>query len=300
MDFARFLLYLCSVIATIVVVVYTWSVRSRAAYLRFLAARRRQAATLLTQHYFSLRLAALAVTSRNKRKYSFAWYREVFIEWSDEDFRRNLRMNRRTFFKLVKAVEVRFDRKSRRGRSSYPTELKIAACLWRLGTQSEYRTLSPLFGVSESSLCKWMDIFINAVIDLLGHHINLPAVNTPERAKIHRGFLKLTSRPRYPGLAQILGAIDCTHIPLFKPPTEFPEDYFDRKHQYSIITQAVADAQCRFLDVFVGPPGAYHDARVLRISKLNANAFQLFNDEVHCFSLSRVPFLMSLIGVSYC
>ena len=46
-------------------------------------------------------------------------------------------------------------------------------------------------------------------------------------------------------------------------------DYFNRKHDYSVVIQGVADASFRFLDTSAGYPGSIHDARVLRLSNLH-------------------------------
>lgn len=45
-------------------------------------------------------------------------------------------------------------------------------------------------------------------------------------------------------------------------------EYLNRKQDYSIVIQGVADASFKFLDVSTGYPGSIHDARILRLSKL--------------------------------
>ena len=51
-------------------------------------------------------------------------------------------------------------------------------------------------------------------------------------------------------------------------------EYFNRKQDYSIVVQAVADASFKFLDVSTGFPGSIHDARILRLSKLHREVGQ--------------------------
>ena len=61
---------------------------------------------------------------------------------------------------------------------------------------------------------------------------------------------------------QVASAIDGSHIPIVRP-HEYHVDYFNRKHFYSIVPQAVVDYRYCFWDINVGWPGSCHDARVL-------------------------------------
>lgn len=76
---------------------------------------------------------------------------------------------------------------------------------------------------------------------------------------------------RKAGIPGVIGAIDCTHIKI-NAPSVSKESYFDRNHSYSIILQAVVDADKKFTSVFCGEPGSIHDSRVLRRSSLFSEA----------------------------
>ena len=67
---------------------------------------------------------------------------------------------------------------------------------------------------------------------------------------------------------QVVGAIDGSHIALKTVPLNERIQYFNRKQDYSIVIQGVADASFKFLDLSTGYPGSIHDARNLRLSKL--------------------------------
>ncbi|XP_052778539.1 putative nuclease HARBI1 [Mya arenaria] len=69
------------------------------------------------------------------------------------------------------------------------------------------------------------------------------------------------------GFPGIIGAVDGSHIPI-RTPTEYPENYINRKGFPSVILQAVCDHNMRFIDIYCGWPGSVHDARVLRNSPL--------------------------------
>lgn len=69
------------------------------------------------------------------------------------------------------------------------------------------------------------------------------------------------------GLCNVIGAVDGCHIRITRP-AKHSDDYLNRKGYYSILLQGVCDYEGIFRDIFVGPPGQIHDARLLRTSPL--------------------------------
>ena len=65
-------------------------------------------------------------------------------------------------------------------------------------------------------------------------------------------------------IPQIVGVIDGCHVTILAP-TENKEDYFNRKHAYSVNFLGILDSQMLFLHVSVGYPGSIHDSRVLQL-----------------------------------
>jgi hypothetical protein len=66
------------------------------------------------------------------------------------------------------------------------------------------------------------------------------------------------------GLLNVHGAIDNTHIIIYKPITPFHEDYYHHKtSDYSIQVQVVVDFNKKFLELYVGFPGNVDNAKVL-------------------------------------
>lgn len=64
-----------------------------------------------------------------------------------------------------------------------------------------------------------------------------------------------------------IGAIDCTHINLWKP-TLYGNEYINRKGNASFNVQAIVDAKAKFLAVDCSWPGSVHDARIWRNSPI--------------------------------
>ncbi|GBG70569.1 hypothetical protein CBR_g6695 [Chara braunii] len=74
------------------------------------------------------------------------------------------------------------------------------------------------------------------------------------------------------GFPNCYGCIDCTHIYVDKPANAPSENYFDRKHRFSVVAQVVVDLDLLIRDIFVGYPGSCHDIRVLQLSSMWARA----------------------------
>ena len=69
------------------------------------------------------------------------------------------------------------------------------------------------------------------------------------------------------GLQNVIGAIDGCHIRISRP-RKHGDDYINRKGHYSILLQGTCDHNGNFRDIYVGPAGRVHDARMLRCSPI--------------------------------
>ncbi|XP_047221207.1 protein ANTAGONIST OF LIKE HETEROCHROMATIN PROTEIN 1 isoform X1 [Girardinichthys multiradiatus] len=188
------------------------------------------------------------------------WWDVTVPEMTDEEFLRNFRVSRESFSYICRSLAPILQKKNTNCRLCLPVDKRVAVALWKLATNTEYRSVSNLFGVGIATVCHCLQDFCNAVIKvLLPEHIK-----TPDSQKLVE--MAAVFKNRW-GAPQCVGAIDCSHIPIIAP-TEYPRDYFNRKGWHSIILQAVVDGRGLFWDVCVGYPGSVHDARVLKQSKL--------------------------------
>lgn len=67
-----------------------------------------------------------------------------------------------------------------------------------------------------------------------------------------------------------MGAIGCTHVPLF-PPSHKEHIYRNHKGYQSMNIQVVCDAQMFIQDVMTGFPGSVHSAHIFWQSQLFEN-----------------------------
>ena len=77
-------------------------------------------------------------------------------------------MNRATFHFLCRELQTHLERSDVVG-TPLPLEQRVAICLWRLGTNVEYRTISHLFGVGISTVCMAVhDVSQASVVGMVG------------------------------------------------------------------------------------------------------------------------------------
>jgi len=145
------------------------------------------------------------------------------------------------------------------GRPKQCPKESIYVYLWYLANTVTFRQLGHLFGMAKSTPWRLVrrvsDWLLSIADDLVGWPVEALADNIKQKFK--RTF----------SIPNIIGCIDCTHITI-KAPSNYKEVYFDRKSNYSIILQAIVDAEKKFLRVSCGEPGSMHDFSVLRSSNI--------------------------------
>lgn len=180
--------------------------------------------------------------------------------FSNYRFIRNFRMSRESFNYICRRLRRVLQRQTTNYSLPIPVNKRVAIALWRLATNNDYRSVSHLFGVGIATVCRCVQEFCCAVLQvLLPDHIK-----TPDAMKLMEMATYFDNRWRAP---QCVGAIDGSHIPIVAPQV-FPRDFYNRKGWHSIILQGVVDGRGLFWDVCVGFPGSVHDARVLKQSHL--------------------------------
>ena len=212
------------------------------------------------------------------------WDNIVNGEWTENDWRENLRMSKETFDYTCREIGPFIRRNDTRFRRAIPVDRRVAIALWRLATNIEYRTLSHIFACGRSTVCEIVHEVCQAIVHfLMTEYIRIPLGRRVQQ--VIDGFRDVS------GFPQVGGAVDGCHIPI-KAPNEYPEDYYNRKGWHSIILQAVVDHNYCFTDICVGWPGRVHDAGVFANSSLfvRGQSQTLFPPEMARFiSGTRVP-----------
>ena len=200
---------------------------------------------------------------------------DLILNMDDRTFTRHLRLNNCQFERFIRFLEERGhgnDHQMEQGsRPRIDIERKALMFLWYMANTNSFREISDKFNVSQSSSHR---VIAKILLDI--SHFSRQQIRWPNDNKKRQSadkFLRISA-----GIENIVGAIDGCHIRINRPPRR-GDDYMNRKGYYSVLLQGVCDEDAKFLDVFVGPPGRIHDARLLRCSPLFERRADLFDNQ---------------------
>jgi hypothetical protein len=189
--------------------------------------------------------------------------REIFWRYPDREFRQIVRMNKRSFARLVEVVQTHpvFCNSARNYQEEPAFQLLVV--LSRLGCYGNGASLgrnARMAGVSSGTVCKYTDRVFTAILCLHDQFIRWPDQN--ERLEISRRFAV-----EY-GLPGAVGIVDGTHICFEQKPHIDGEVYFSRKSRYSINLQLICDDKKRITFYQTGWPGSVGDSTIFDESHL--------------------------------
>ena len=120
-------------------------------------------------------------------------------------------MSRATFMYVCNHLRPVITKKDTVMRKCISPEQRLAITLWYLATNSGFRTVGHLFGVSKSTVCVIVKEVCATIVDmLLPNHISFPSGDA--LCAVITGFQENHKFP------QCVGAVDGCHIPIVSPP----------------------------------------------------------------------------------
>lgn len=142
-----------------------------------------------------------------------AWWRQIVMSDSDDKrWRSHFRVNRANFFHLVELLRPRLQGEGCNAKKPLAVELKVAALLKQLASGDEYKGISELLGIGETTCCYVAYQAACAVLSELRYLVSreryaerLPSIQAAFFA--HRNF----------GWRGVCGAVDGTHIAIKRP-----------------------------------------------------------------------------------
>lgn len=119
------------------------------------------------------------------------------------------------------------------------------------------------FNVHKSTVCRIVHRVTAAIARLRPKYVRFPATRE-ERHKVMTSFFSTS------GMPGVIGAIDCTHVPIQSPGGDDAEIYRNRKGYFSINVQLISDQTGYVSDVVARWPGSVHDSTIFDNSHLRA------------------------------
>lgn len=111
------------------------------------------------------------------------------------------------------------------------------------------------FGVHKSTVCNTVHRVTAAIANLRPQYVVFPQTAQTRRDVMNQFYSAS-------GLPGVIGAIDCTHIPIQSPGGNEAELYRNRKGWFSINTQLISDQRGYVMDVVARWPGSVHDSTI--------------------------------------
>ncbi|CAH1979246.1 unnamed protein product [Acanthoscelides obtectus] len=189
----------------------------------------------------------------NKRRKKFGEFHHLYVELREypEKFFEYLRMSISTYDFLLSKVNRRFTKIMTNYRSPISAEERLVVTLRYLATGSSFRSLAFAFRMGKSTVSNI--VFETCQIiweELVEEFMPIPTENCLKKV-----IADYFNRWKFPNC---FGSIDGKHCQIRCPPNS-GSHYFNYLHYFSVVLQAVADADKKFLTIEVGGRGKQSD-----------------------------------------
>ncbi|CAG8849468.1 16980_t:CDS:1, partial [Racocetra persica] len=132
-------------------------------------------------------------TIRNNVSKSNDWVQNCLFNYNESEFRKMLRMDKKTFWTLVEKIQYHPVFYSNSNNLQTNVELQLAVALNRLGTKSSLWTISTLFGICEATVLNFLNRIIIAIQSLRSEYIIWPSENYQQ--EVNTGFKQIQGFP---------------------------------------------------------------------------------------------------------
>ncbi|XP_068100249.1 putative nuclease HARBI1 [Hyperolius riggenbachi] len=184
--------------------------------------------------------------------------------FNDREVVVRFRLSREVIMQLYSAIEPQLHKIDQRGRPVSGL-VKLLCALHFLGKGSFQQVCGEVIGISQATCSRFLTQVVRAICSIAAQHIYMPKERS-EWNEVKSKFYRVA------GMPNVLGAIDCTHVPLI-PPKLKEHIYRNRKSYHSTNIQVVVDSDMVIRNVVTGYPGCVHDAHIYR----NCRLFQAFD-----------------------
>ncbi|XP_029452894.1 putative nuclease HARBI1 [Rhinatrema bivittatum] len=185
--------------------------------------------------------------------------RTQFLDLSEEEVMTSYRFDKETILSLCQMLEGDLQPRTQRGHA-LPVHIKVTTFLAFLATGSFQTPLGLTSEITQGATSRCLEQALAALLRHTHHFISFP-IRREEQHETMRDFYQIA---RFPS---VLGAIDCTHVPLRAPGGD-EAIYRNRKGFHSLNMQVVCNAKGLITNVVPRFPGSTHDAYILTQSRI--------------------------------
>ena len=174
-----------------------------------------------------------------------------FYLMDDTKFVMRYRLSKQVTLKLLQQIEGMLEYPTNRNIPLTPIQ-QLLLTLRFYATGSFQIVIGDTNGVSKATISRYIKIVSEAIASLRHHYICFPSGD--EARAVIQEFYRICN---FPG---VIGAIDCTHIPIQSPGGQNAEVFRNRKQYFSINVQTISDANLLIRNVIARWPGSVHDS----------------------------------------
>ncbi|KAJ8889485.1 hypothetical protein PR048_008984 [Dryococelus australis] len=187
---------------------------------------------------------------------------DAFDKYNDNEFLKRFRVPKNIVLQVLTKIEDDTDPKTNRNMSvSALDQLLLKLRFYAAG---EFLTIRGDFiGVHISTACQIVHRVTICLARMSREFVKM-STTQQEKEKVIRDFYQIAGYPK------VLGALDCTHVPVKSPGGENAELYRNRKQFFSLNVQAVCDTNLIFMNLVARWPGFTHDSTIFNSSAVRA------------------------------
>jgi hypothetical protein len=186
--------------------------------------------------------------------------RNPLQSYSEEEFRERFHFRRQTAAEIINRVAHILEPESSHNNALSP-DIQFLIALRFLSCSTFQGVCADLFNVHRTTVSRVTRRVVDAVNSLKSEYIKFPLDLNSVKQRFYS----------YGGMPGVIGCIDGTHIPLYRPSNNAEaEVYRCRKSFFSINTQVVSGPDHKIYDVVARWPGSTHDSRIFSNSRLKS------------------------------
>ena len=192
---------------------------------------------------------------------STTWFSQFLLgEYDDDLWIHIFCMTKSATFALAKLLKLVVAKRNTKYLLAIPMVVRVACTLFKLTHSSSLFVCSEMFAVGKSMVSLILRDVIFAINKVLCQKIAWPSGDRLGQTQLD--FFDLCRLPI------VTGAINGTHISIYKPRIGTADYFYFKSSGYTINCQAVVDSKKRFLDLYLGMSGSTNDSRMFRRSFL--------------------------------